>query len=81
MTDGKSNSEEETRKSANALKVHNVTVFAIGVSNGVNKQELNDMATDASFVYEISNFNNLATVQKSLRQKTCQSESFPCAIQ
>ena len=72
ITDGKSNSYSETVTAANALHNASIITFAIGIA-GANQNELNAIASQASYVSFISTFNlaQLSALQISISQKAC----------
>ena len=72
ITDGHSNSYSATVTAANALHNAGIIAFAIGIA-GANQNELNAIASQASYVSFISSFNvaELSALQISISQETC----------
>ncbi|XP_052786251.1 cartilage matrix protein-like [Mya arenaria] len=72
MTDGKSNVPVETVKEAASIHSHlNAKIFAIGIGSGVDKAELQTIATDSHHVFEVSSFDALNTLQAELKRTAC----------
>ena len=72
ITDGYSNSYSATITAANALHNAGIIAFAIGIA-GANQNELNAIASQASYVSFISTFNvaQLSALQISISQEAC----------
>ena len=72
ITDGYSNSYSATVTAANALHNAGIIAFAIGIA-GANQNELNAIASQASYVSFISSFNvaQLSALQISISQEAC----------
>ncbi|KAJ8308221.1 hypothetical protein KUTeg_013095, partial [Tegillarca granosa] len=71
MTDGLSTNPNETIKAAYALHNQGIKTFSIGIGDAVGQRELQTIATDASMVFNVADFNALSTIQKSLTETTC----------
>lgn len=75
ITDGLSRDPLETIKQANILKESGVYIFAIGVGPYVDKNELLSMANpsykDLSFVFSVSTFDALQSIDNLLATRTC----------
>ena len=76
MTDGQSANKAQTISASNLLHKDNIKTFAIGIGSGVNKDELNHIASDAKHVFTVSNFNALNTLQAELKKTACAGMSY-----
>ena len=72
ITDGYSRNYSATVTAANALHNAGIIAFAIGIA-GANQNELNAIASQASYVSFISSFNvaQLSALQISISQEAC----------
>ena len=77
ITDGASRKAKATLEAARALRDHGATIFAIGVGRQVRVDQLSDMASRPSeeFVFEVTNFQALASIKSELVIKTCQGRA------
>ena len=71
MTDGQSTHPSQTIQAANKIHQMNIKVFAIGIGSGVDKAELNAIASDSQHVFQVQGFNGLSTLETDLRNYTC----------
>ena len=73
LTDGKS--RDNVKDPAQRLRDLGVTIYAVGIGNNFNEDDLKEMATDpdADHVFT-SGFNNLGTVVQAIKDKACQGE-------
>lgn len=73
LTDGQSTNPSQTLQEA--AKLHNAgpEVIAIGVGDGPNTKELNQIATDSHHVFQVANFDALATLQTELEKTACRT--------
>lgn len=74
LTDGRSNLPNVTKQEAEML--HNETdfkVFAVGVGDAVDLNELKDIASSSAFALQIANFSGeeLQKFEDAIRQQTC----------
>ena len=74
MTDGRSNLPNVTKEEAELL--HNETdfkVFAVGVGDAVDLDELNNIASSTAFALRIANFSGeeLQRFEDQIKQQTC----------
>lgn len=76
MTDGKSMSSFATKMEAKKLHDMNVTVYAIGISSEVNKDELQGIASDPKYVILVKNFTDLHSIQGQALAGTCEGKCF-----
>ena len=58
--------------SAEDIHKENINIFAIGVGNSVNKQELELIGSSAQNVFMVSNFDALQGIQSHLQKTTCE---------
>ncbi|KAK6188179.1 hypothetical protein SNE40_004415 [Patella caerulea] len=82
ITDGQSKDAEATLIEAEAAKKSGIYMFAIGVGDSVDEQELKDMASEPSkdYVFSVNNFGALDTIKNLFAVKTClvsSSEEMP----
>ena len=77
LTDGTSNSFNNTIQQAALLKQAGVTVFAIGVGN-INQKELQEIASQpsSSHMFVVNDFNALTQINGSLKQATCEGNNY-----
>ncbi|XP_041351171.1 collagen alpha-4(VI) chain-like [Gigantopelta aegis] len=71
VTDGASRNHAQTIAEATKLKHAGINVIAIGVGSGINRAELQGMATDSHHVFTVTNFDSLQTIHKEVQKKTC----------
>ncbi|XP_061172925.1 cartilage matrix protein-like [Saccostrea echinata] len=71
LTDGQSIKPKDTLEEATQLKNENITVFAIGIGNRTDKEELKAIATSARHQYSLQDYNALSTIKNMLVVKTC----------
>ncbi|GFR96541.1 collagen alpha-5(VI) chain [Elysia marginata] len=84
ITDGDSNNKQATITSAKRLRNEGITVFAIGVGDGYNLDELNAIATDPDslHVFSVDNFDSLNRIKKSLQKRAREAQpAFLCGGQ
>lgn len=76
VTDGKSQSPPATAAEAQKMRDQGITVFSIGVGSGLNKPELDAMATDPDnqHVFVVNNFDALKQIKGELQQKACEGK-------
>lgn len=75
LTDGQSRDPAATQQVAQAARRDGVTLFAVGVGDGVDQQELHAVASRPSedFVLTVDDFAGLAATRQLLAAKTCQA--------
>ncbi|KAL3865980.1 hypothetical protein ACJMK2_043322 [Sinanodonta woodiana] len=75
VTDGLSKNPDATKIQAILLKEHGITVFAIGVGNHTNRQELDTIASSPNprtkYVFEVGDFDTLKTLDAIVAHSTC----------
>ncbi|XP_046370541.1 collagen alpha-1(XII) chain-like [Haliotis rufescens] len=72
ITDGRSKDEAATLREATSLKNSGVVVISIGVGFGQDDHELKSMASRSNYVFSVSNFDALKTIQRQVIETTCQ---------
>lgn len=73
ITDGLSQNTTATRLEATRAHYEGIQVFAIGVGGGVDKQELELIASEPSrnHVFTVDNYNFLDTIKRKVARETC----------
>ena len=72
ITDGVSTTDgEHVNATALAAKNKNITVFALGIGNETNEAELQAIATNSSYKYEVENFSTLGSIKSKLVTAAC----------
>ncbi|XP_014787735.1 collagen alpha-1(XIV) chain isoform X1 [Octopus bimaculoides] len=71
VTDGKSTIPTETVNQAKKLHDTKAIVFAIGVGRRVDPIELNNIASERQFVFQVDSYDALTTIKTKLSQKVC----------
>lgn len=74
ITDGQSPIDKE----AELLKDENVTIFCVGVTNGINEQQLRRVSSHNDYTYTTESFANLSRIQTILAEKTCADRINDC---
>ncbi|XP_005107268.2 uncharacterized protein LOC101847901 [Aplysia californica] len=79
QTDGNSGSRSATIAAADLLKDEGVTVFAIGVGNGIDRVELEGIATEpnCTHVRMIADFSELNSIASDIKEAACKAEFIP----
>lgn len=80
LTDGASTNKTLTAQQAALLKQENAVVIAIGVGNGIDKNELNTIATDSRHVFNTQDFIALQRIQEEVKSATCDGEIIRCIL-
>lgn len=75
ITDGQSRDPNATLAVARAARRDGVTIFAVGVGDGVDTGELHAVATEPSkdYVLTVDDFTGLAASKDLLAARTCSS--------
>lgn len=76
ITDGKSNSKSKTLDEAEKLRNSGVIIFSVGVGTGVDRSELEGMASKSSYVFDVATFNALESIRERLTDTACEGRSF-----
>ena len=72
VSDGKS--MDDVTGPAQTLRDSGVTIFAIGVGRGIDKNELKNIATDPDeeHMFVVQKFDDLDSIIKTIKDKACQ---------
>ncbi|KAK7501883.1 hypothetical protein BaRGS_00006969, partial [Batillaria attramentaria] len=75
ITDGKSNDATETARAARECRSAGITMFAIGVGNGIPTSELNEIATDPDYnhVLKATGYSDLSNIKSSFETVACKA--------
>jgi uncharacterized protein YegL len=77
FTDGYSNCGTAVGiESTNLLHITKASVFAVGIGDGVNKAELETIATEKKYVIHVNNYLDLTTAINSITIQTCGIPAF-----
>ena len=73
VTDGLSADERQTAKEARLAHKAGITVFAVGIGNGVDMIEIRNIASDPSddYMFQVADFASLDAIKETLAIKTC----------
>lgn len=71
LTDGRSNLKKKTLEEAKLLHKDPIRVYAIGVGNNLDKDELSAIASKQENIYLVQDFNALKTIENTVRQNIC----------
>ncbi|GFR96147.1 collagen alpha-5(VI) chain [Elysia marginata] len=71
VTDGQSTEPALTKVEAEAIHKENINIFAIGVGSGVDRSELELIASSPNNVFTVSNFQALDNIQANLQKTAC----------
>lgn len=73
LTDGLSVNPENTAREAKLLKNTGVQVFTVGIGEGIDKQELTEMANDPAdkYLIHVDDFGALDGIKMSLAARAC----------
>lgn len=72
ITDGKSNSKSKTLDEAVKLRNSGVIIFSVGVGSGVDRSELEGMASKSTYVFDVVTFNALDSIREKLTKTACE---------
>lgn len=72
ITDGQSPIDKE----AELLKDEYVTIFCVGITNGINEQQLRRVSSHNDYIYTTESFANLSRIQPILAEKTCADSTY-----
>lgn len=76
ITDGQSNSRSRTMDEAEKLRNSGVIIFSVGVGSGVDRTELEGMASKSTYVFDVVTFNALESIRERLTKTACEGRSF-----
>ena len=76
LTDGLSLTPDATAKEAQLAHKMGIQIFSVGIGSGVDKLELQDIASDPddNFVLHVDNFGSLKEIKTKLAARTCTVE-------
>uniref|UniRef100_A0A0B7AJL4 VWFA domain-containing protein n=1 Tax=Arion vulgaris TaxID=1028688 RepID=A0A0B7AJL4_9EUPU len=76
LTDGMSRHKQLAADNATLAKREGIFIFTVGIGNGVDKDELREIASDpkTTFYYHASDFDNLKDIRSQLSEKMSQVE-------
>ncbi|XP_062584734.1 sushi, von Willebrand factor type A, EGF and pentraxin domain-containing protein 1-like isoform X2 [Saccostrea cucullata] len=72
ITDGQSNDKFATLSEAELLRNESVFIFSVGVGSGTDKSELEGMASNKSYVFDVSTFDALDSMREKLSETACE---------
>ncbi|KAH9488843.1 hypothetical protein Btru_058664 [Bulinus truncatus] len=74
LTDGKSTDNKKTIAAAKQVKEKGADIFSVGVGNGVDFKELQEMASSPSeqFVFQVNDFRTLDSIKNRFKITTCE---------
>ena len=71
FTDGEATDRSKVSAASEAWSKAGVTVFAIGIGNGVSHKGLKDIAGADDRAFEVDNFEAIGEMAKALLKKVC----------
>ena len=74
ITDGKQTTTQEYTKLSEAskgMKNKGVIVYAVGVGNGADTAELEEIASGSKYVYTSASFRDLQSIAPEIRKRLC----------
>ena len=76
MTDGESYYPDKTAEAAKKLKDEGVVVFAVGIGDQVNKDELKSIASEPveNYMFEVGSYELLDEIKEKLAIGACEGE-------
>lgn len=85
LTDGLSISPDTTAREAKFMKNNGIQIFSIGIGEGIDKQELIDMASEPTdkFLLHVDDFGALDNIKTTLAARACtvtSTDSGPWAL-
>ena len=77
ITDGKSDSAEDTAAKAEEAREAGITMFSIGVGHAIDETELAAIANKPlkEYMFTVDNYNALNTIKEMLSIKACEGEA------
>lgn len=72
ITDGKSNNKQKTLEEAQKLSDSDVIIFSVGVGSGVDRSELEGMASKSTYVFDVATFSALESIRQRLTKTACE---------
>lgn len=77
FTDGNPDSNCDTRMAAERAKKFNITIFAIGIGDSIDQNNLKEMASQDSFVIPVSSYQDLIQFTDKINSRTCSVPQTP----
>lgn len=74
ITDGKTAEKDELDNEAKSLHARDINVFAVGIDQAP-EAELKTIASDPAYVYQYTDFSNLAGLKSELGKRICRGKS------
>lgn len=68
---GQSYNIQASVDAANQLKNQGVTIYTAGVGSGINEAELQQIASDTKYFFQVGNYNTLENVSGPLASSAC----------
>ncbi|KAL5004050.1 hypothetical protein ScPMuIL_017506 [Solemya velum] len=83
ITDGESQNPKATKIAADEAKKKGIQIFAIGVGDSADQDELEAIASTPSenFVFRVATYTALNSIQKSVSHRTCEVTKAPTTTQ
>merc|ERR1711941_106768 len=69
LTDGKSN--DDAAFAAKSARDEDITIFAIGIGNGIEQEELESIADQPEFIFTVEDFEELISTMHSVSNEVC----------
>ncbi|XP_060084065.1 uncharacterized protein LOC132563324 [Ylistrum balloti] len=73
MTDGKSS--DDPAAVATTMRNAGVLVACVGIGNGIDMNQLNDIAYNSSYIFFASNFNVLTQIKDTVKSSSCEFDN------
>merc|ERR1719397_2228573 len=70
LTDGKSN--DDAAFAAKSARDEDITIFAIGIGNGIEQEELESIADHPEFIFTVEDFEELISTMHSVSNEVCE---------
>lgn len=77
LTDGKPDYENLAILAAEQAKKSNITIFAIGIGDGIDENNLKKMASQESFVIPVTTYQDLIQFTDKINSGTCSVPQTP----
>ncbi|BFZ22806.1 hypothetical protein BsWGS_25845 [Bradybaena similaris] len=77
VTDGSASKEQTTKAAADSLKARGVEVFAVGVGEQADLQQLVALASSSQHVLVVADFDLLDYIEQELADRVCSSVNAP----
>ena len=74
ITDGLSSEKTHTVQEADKLKQRGVEIIAIGIGSGIDRGELTGIASNASLVLHVADFNAIQVINDATNNIACTSK-------